>query len=676
MLRRILPILCFIAFVKSPYVAQGQVFLQSAGETGKDITLLILKEISVPTVYYTYPTVAVFQDKPVAASNKFSGSWTVPTVMAGKGESEPIQLVVETSSDLSGVTWSCSDLTQAGGTILPASAIDIRVVGYAQINGQLWPDPLFPQPLNGVSVSTNTRRAWWITVNVPSAQAAGFYKGTLTLFVNTQKIQSISFSVKVGKFAYPFPYAMGVSVGCGISADVLPLAKTRHFYSHHCLRGVKLPNFTINRSSNEVTVDFTAFDQEVQALRSTYGMKYICLGFILGDASGDYYRSTSLHPNMTNELGQINRISIDPQDGAGATARFNSIFQQYAAHLSAQGWLNDAFIYLWDEPNTDVLLQEAARYAQYFHAAAPTLPVMVTCGPKDTLASVDVFCTMVNHLSDLIPQWLQNNDKRGWIYTCGNLQHPSLTIGKPTLDSRLFPWVAYRYRAENIVHWALDVNYAQQQLLADGLSFTNIPSSGDGCLFYPALSAGTNPLPSIRSENMRDGLEDVYLLLLAGNQGLETMCRDFVQSHIPDQFNYDANPSSYMDFRANLFEQIIPVLRPGDANGDERVDVGDLGILAANYGGSGKTWAQGDFDNDGRVDVGDLGILAAHYGEGATKSMNFNADYVKVVGTDVSDDTEDNASLDSSICGVVGLPVIVSLILMGLMFGENHKNGS
>ena len=59
---------------------------------------------------------------------------------------------------------------------------------------------------------------------------------------------------------------------------------------------------------------------------------------------------------------------------------------------------------------------------------------------------------------------------------------------------------------------------------------------------------------------------------------------------------------------------------PGDANGDGTVDVGDLGILAANYGlTSGATWAKGDFNNDGKVDVGDLGILAANYGTG-TKS--------------------------------------------------------
>jgi T5SS/PEP-CTERM-associated repeat protein len=53
----------------------------------------------------------------------------------------------------------------------------------------------------------------------------------------------------------------------------------------------------------------------------------------------------------------------------------------------------------------------------------------------------------------------------------------------------------------------------------------------------------------------------------------------------------------------------------GDANYDGMVDVGDLGILAANYGTTGDVcWAMGDFNLDGTIDVGDLGILAANYG--------------------------------------------------------------
>jgi len=56
------------------------------------------------------------------------------------------------------------------------------------------------------------------------------------------------------------------------------------------------------------------------------------------------------------------------------------------------------------------------------------------------------------------------------------------------------------------------------------------------------------------------------------------------------------------------------LLHPGDANGDNLVNVGDLGILSGNWGGSGKTWAQGDFTGDGLVNVSDLGVLSGNWG--------------------------------------------------------------
>jgi uncharacterized protein (DUF2141 family) len=106
----------------------------------------------------------------------------------------------------------------------------------------------------------------------------------------------------------------------------------------------------------------------------------------------------------------------------------------------------------------------------------------------------------------------------------------------------------------------------------------------------------------------------------------------------------------------------------GDANGDSKVDVGDLGILAANYGGTGKTWAQGDFNGDGKVDVGDLGILAANYGTGSSSASDFDADYAKVFGAADSMSSEDSADeSDSSICSSLGLSLVAGLAMMGLM---------
>lgn len=52
---------------------------------------------------------------------------------------------------------------------------------------------------------------------------------------------------------------------------------------------------------------------------------------------------------------------------------------------------------------------------------------------------------------------------------------------------------------------------------------------------------------------------------------------------------------------------------PGDADGDNDVDVTDLGLLLGNYGASGPG-IPGDLDGDADVDITDLGIQLAHFG--------------------------------------------------------------
>jgi hypothetical protein len=110
------------------------------------------------------------------------------------------------------------------------------------------------------------------------------------------------------------------------------------------------------------------------------------------------------------------------------------------------------------------------------------------------------------------------------------------------------------------------------------------------------------------------------------------------------------------------------VMIAGDANGDDKVDVGDLGILAAHYGTTtGATLSMGDFNGDGAVDVGDLGILAANYGTGAT-SAQFVADYSKIFSSTVriqsasTDDAVEESS--NSACIGLGWPLLAGLGLM------------
>jgi hypothetical protein len=144
-------------------------------------------------------------------------------------------------------------------------------------------------------------------------------------------------------------------------------------------------------------------------------------------------------------------------------------------------------------------------------------------------------------------------------------------------------------------------------------------------------------------------------------------------SHFQIRFRLSAGTSNYayLDHIKITGESIQQQHQlSGDANDDGVVDVGDLGILAANYGmSSGATWDMGDFNGDGAVDVGDLGILAANYGT-STSGADFNTDYAKVFSTTTSSRTADVMSEDdstSTLCASLGFSLIAGLALLGLM---------
>ena len=69
----------------------------------------------------------------------------------------------------------------------------------------------------------------------------------------------------------------------------------------------------------------------------------------------------------------------------------------------------------------------------------------------------------------------------------------------------------------------------------------------------------------------------------------------------------------------------------GDANGDDVVDLLDLGILGDNWHLTGTEWEDGDFNEDGVVDLLDLGLLGDNWHEVAAGGMSFS-DAMSVVG--------------------------------------------
>ncbi len=76
----------------------------------------------------------------------------------------------------------------------------------------------------------------------------------------------------------------------------------------------------------------------------------------------------------------------------------------------------------------------------------------------------------------------------------------------------------------------------------------------------------------------------------------------------------DLNSDALVD-SADSALLVIRILQTffGDASLDRQVSIGDLTLLAENFGGPGG-WASGDFTGDGQISIGDLTLLAENFG--------------------------------------------------------------
>jgi len=61
----------------------------------------------------------------------------------------------------------------------------------------------------------------------------------------------------------------------------------------------------------------------------------------------------------------------------------------------------------------------------------------------------------------------------------------------------------------------------------------------------------------------------------------------------------------------------VEVRLPGDATGDNSVNISDFSILASNFNTSPRTYSQGDFNLNGTAEIGDFAILAANFNTSA-----------------------------------------------------------
>ncbi len=425
-----------------------------------------------------------------------------------KYEHEAFQVVVMPDQPLSSCTVGVGPLQGPAGAF--NGTVQVSLVGHCDVADNWlsdlnitypahltdyhgwWPDPLltFQQTC---AVNAYDRVAFWIDVATRADTPAGDYAGTVTVSAAGQTPKTVQLVVHVWDFTLPVRSSLPTAFSCD-------LWMARSLYG--------------NQWSDAIVRQF--WDMQL-AHRLSVAHLYQSNTEDLGDIH--YWRNRGANA--------FNVKNVTNGDLAPLAPLVNS--------LRSEGILGEAYAYGFDEATPDRFAGMAAVFGQV-HSQYPGLRTMTTAGDASFGTSsstaflrpvVDIWVPTTPVYNQAMAEGLRAEGKDMWWYIAVGPRHPyaNFFVEYPAIEARLLLGaMSYKYKAGGFlyystVNWPLEMG---NTIITSG-PYTNWDprsllhpkgwADGDGSLFCPGP---TGPIPTIRLENIRDGLEDYeYLRLLA-----------------------------------------------------------------------------------------------------------------------------------------------------------------
>lgn len=450
---------------------------------------------------------------------------------AARDETESFQLVVMPAGQkMENVTVVAPPLQGTEGIVL----MEWRIVEYVKLpkpsypteHVGWWPDPLMPaEPFD---VAVDRRQPLWFTVTVPPDAHPGLYRGKITIKHGTHSL-TVPVELRVWDFSIPRPGTLATPFGLykGALAEayfgrdghdrltVADFTRWCEFMGRYRLGPKNAPNEYVSRKKdgNVWKVDLSKTRKVVAGLARKYYSDYSLGVYRLPSAPAfkkpDFNVDTSLWVEHAKaKIEEWNRLALP----------------------------KEVFIYGVDEPDKEDYPTLAAIY-KAMHEAVPETPIMQTvCSQPaaESLASlvglVDIWCP-ISSLAE--SEFYTNRRKAGdtlWTYVCCYPEPPyaNFFIDRPAIEHRVLFWQTRKLRATGLLYWCVfywkGANmpgtsrkpWPEHPLeMQNHFAYAELgKKNGDGILIYPGPDL--TPIPSLRLEVIRDGIEDYeYLALLS-----------------------------------------------------------------------------------------------------------------------------------------------------------------
>ena len=544
------------------------------------------------------------------------------SLSAAGNDYESAQLVVRPEVETKISAKVTGDLKSADGkNSIPASNVELRSVYYHYVSHptdstgvrDFWPDALPPLP-DELTANAGKNCPIWITVYVPAGTPAGMYQTTVALKLTADgQTQTANVPVTLRVWGFDIPKFNTLETAFGFHSNFVwkyhgikteadkrvildKYLKLLGRYRISPYNPVPLDPIKVkfvvdkdNPSASHAEIDFTNFDSAFAKAIEKYSF-------------------TGMHLTIQGMGGGTFQQRWEPQllgykeNTPEYQAMFKSQVVQLQNHLKEKGWLNMFYTYWFDEPaekDYEFVRNGMNRIKRY----APEIPNMITEEPgadeveKENLGRIDIWCPVTPNYNHELAQPLKDKGARFWTYVCCWPHAPYCTefTDHAAVELRTWLWQTWKYDNRGILVW--QSNYwtsnaafpdpnAPQNPYLDPMCYVNdsgLPpgtkrfwGNGDGRFLYPPLSCQTpssepnfdDPVPSIRIEALREGIEDFEMLQilkskLAEAKNLTPQQRQKYESllEVPEEitsnwttFNY--SPDAIYQRRAAVAEAI------------------------------------------------------------------------------------------------------------------------
>jgi len=437
-------------------------------------------------------------------------------VRLARNEWESFQVIVlPRDGDLKDVSVQVSDLRSDNGAVFPGSAIQTVLTGYVRTKAPppydsrawvgWWPDPIL-NFLHAADIRKGDAQSFWVRLHAPENQPRGRYRGTLTLRTGHTALMTFRLDVRVYDFAVP-------------KVTPLPLAITFHPHDHPTAETRALqtewrksPDYPINAWKKHWTewADFLA----------DYYITFDSLYSYGGEGAPQFDLLERL-----NKQGRLGRFNLGYFGLAPPTPEKTAKWkQELPARLRpryekarALGILDHAYLYGCDEANKPTF-PRLQRAAEILKQAFPDVPVMTTArdksyGMSSGVTAVDWWCPLTPAYDRKKADAARAAGKQVWWYICCGPGHPyaNMFIEFPAIEGRLLMGaMTAKYRPDGFLYYQISIWNSRRPIEKgpftdwDPRSWTTY--HGDGS--WTCVGPDGTPLPTIRLENFRDGLED------------------------------------------------------------------------------------------------------------------------------------------------------------------------